>query len=66
MRYLYMEQIIIFHCHYRAASHAKQAVLIPKTIHQVYNVVLVMLATQHPGGCCPLETNFLVISKFNC
>jgi len=30
-----------------------------KTIHQVYNVLL-MLATQHPGGCCPLETQFLV------
>ena len=51
MRYLYMEQIIIFYCQYRAASHAKQAVLIPKP-------VLFMLATQCPGLCCPLETNF--------
>ncbi len=28
MRYLYMEQIIIFYCQYRAASQGKQAVLI--------------------------------------
>ena len=59
MRYLYMEQIIIFYCQYRAASHAKQAVLIPKP-------VLFLLATQCPGVCCPLETIFLVILKFNC
>ncbi len=30
MRYLYMEQVIIFYCQNRAASYAKQAVLIPK------------------------------------
>ncbi len=59
MRYLYMEQIIVFYCQYRAASHAKQAVLIPKP-------VLFLLATQCPGVCCPLETIFLVILKFNC
>ncbi len=59
MRYLYMEQIIVFYCQYRAASHAKQAVLIPKP-------VLFLLATQCPGVCCPLETIFLVMLKFNC
>jgi len=26
----YMEQVIIFYCQYRAASHAKQAVFLPK------------------------------------
>ncbi len=56
MRYLYMKQIIIVYCRYGAASHAKQAVLIPKP-------VLFMLC---PGLCCTLENNFLVISKFDC
>jgi len=54
MRYLYMEQIIVFYCQYQAASHAKQAVLNSKPD-------LFMLATQCPGLCCTLETNFLVI-----
>jgi len=52
MRYLYMEQILNFYCQYRAASHAKQAVLITKPD-------LFMLAMQWPGLCCTLEAFFL-------
>lgn len=51
MRCLYMKQINIFDCQYRAASHAKQAVLIPKPDY-------FMLATQCPGLCWTLEAFF--------
>ncbi len=58
MRYFYMQQIIIILLPISSSFPCQASCIDSKIIHQVYSLVLFMLATQCPALCCPLETFF--------